>query len=613
MHRHRFGAQVHDHGVQFRVWAPAQTGIAIAFEGRPDVAMTRDDEGFFTADVKDARAGDRYRFRLAQGMRPDPASRFQPEGPFEPSQVVDARCFPWTDHEWTGAPPPHRQVLYELHLGTFTEEGTWAAASQHLPRLADIGVTTLEVMPVAEFAGKFGWGYDGVQLFSPSRLYGTPDDARAFVNRAHAHGLAVILDVVYNHLGPSGNFIRDFSPTFLGAPGEWGELINFDRHDARHVRAFMVDNAVHWIEEYHLDGLRFDATQAMVDSSEEHILSEICREARAAAGSRRIFLVGESEPQDIRYLQRSGTYPDGLDAIWSEDWHHAAFVAMTGRRQAYFTDYLGTAPEFASMARHGTLYQGQWYSWQTAPRGGYALHLDAFAFVNFLENHDQVANTGAGFRLVQQVSPATWRALTALLLLGPAMPMLFQGQEFGSTRPFTYFADHEGDLGRAVREGRLQFLTQFPGFAAKDMQEGLAHPDDAEAFARCKLSEAERSADGPITRLHRDLLHLRRDDEVLAQIGGPLVTVESSAPTASILLIRYIGRVNHRLIVVNLGRDHVSPMNDPLLGPAPACRWNLLWSSENPAYVGSGVSLYLQEGRWRIPAHSASVLASVPL
>lgn len=613
MRKHRYGASVLDHGVRFRVWAPAQKEVALALEGRPDIPMARDEEGFFSADVKDSRAGDRYRFRLLQGLRPDPASRFQPDGPFEASQVVDARGFPWTDHDWPGAPPPHRQVLYELHIGTFTEEGTWGAALPHLPRLADLGVTTLEVMPVAEFAGKFGWGYDGVQFFSPSRLYGTPDDVRRFVNRAHELGLAVILDVVYNHLGPSGNFIRDFSPTFLGADGEWGEQINFDRNDARHVRAFIVDNAVHWVTEYHFDGLRFDATQAIVDSSEEHIISEICREARAAAGSRRLFLVGESEPQDIRYLRRSGMYPDGLDAIWSEDWHHAAFVAMTGRRHAYFTDYLGTASEFASMARHGTLYQGQWYSWQTAPRGGYALHLDAFSFVSFLENHDQVANTVAGSRMAHQVNPATWRAFTALLLLGPAMPMLFQGQEFGSTRPFTYFADHEGDLGRAVREGRLQFLTQFPGFASKSVRDRLPAPDDADAFAGCKLSEAERTAESSLECLHRDLLHLRRDDSVLSQMGNPDVSIESSAPTASILLIRYIGRADHRLLVVNLGRDHVSPMNDPLLAPAPTSRWELRWSSESPAYQGSGASLYLNEGRWRIPAHSSTLLASVPI
>ena len=612
MPEHRFGALAHDRGVLFRVWAPAQAEVALVRDGRPDVPMTQDAEGFFTADVEDAHAGDRYWFRLAQGLRPDPASRFQPDGPFGASQVVDPRCFRWTDQDWLGAPPPPRQIIYELHLGTFTPEGTWNAAAQDLPRLADLGVTALEVMPVAEFAGSFGWGYDGVLFFAPSRLYGTPHDVRHFVNRAHELGLAVILDVVYNHFGPAGNFIRDYSPTFLGAAGEWGELINFDQSGSQHVRAFMIDNAVYWIADYHFDGLRFDATQAIVDRSPAHIVAEICRATRAAAGARRLFLVGESEPQDVRLLRRSDTYGDGLDAIWSEDWHHAAFVALTGRRHAYLTDYLGTAAEFASIARYGTLYQGQWYSWQTAARGGYALDLEACAFVNFLENHDQVANTGAGLRLQQQVNPSSWRALSALLLLGPAMPMLFQGQEFGSTHPFTFFADHGGDLRRAVHEGRLQFMAQFPGLTNPAIRDRLPDPADPEAFARCKLSEAERADDNSVARLYRDLLHLRRDDAILSEVGDPGVVIHSSAPTPTVLLIRYAGRGGHRLLIVNLARDHVSPMNDPLFAPAPGTHWELLWSSEDPIYAGNGASLYLKEGRWRLPAHSASFLHSVP-
>jgi maltooligosyltrehalose trehalohydrolase len=610
MRKHRFGALPHDRGVLFRVWAPAQSAVALVRDGRPELDMAREADGSFTLDVEEAKAGDRYWFRLAQGLRPDPASRYQPDGPFEASQVVDSRSFRWSDQTWRGAPSPPRQIVYELHLGTLTSEGTWKAATDDLPRLADLGVTILEVMPVAEFAGSFGWGYEGEKLCEPSHLNGTPDDARHFVNRAHELGLAVILDVVYNHFGPAGNFIRDFSPTFLGVAGEWGESINFDDPS---VRAFMVDNAVYWITEYHFDGLRFDATQAIADQSDEHIISEICREARDAAGSRQLFLVGESEPQDIRLLRRSQAYCNGLDAIWSEDWHHAAFVALIGRRHAYCTDYLGTAAEFASLARYGTLYQGQWYSWQTAPRGGYALHLDASDFVAFLENHDQVANMGSGQRLHQQVNPASWRALTAFLLLGPSIPMLFQGQEFGSTRPFTYFADHEGDLRPAVHEGRLRFLAQFPGLTRPEVRDRLADPGDPEAFARCKLSGDERVENGAATTLYRDLLHLRRDDPVLADAGSGHLVTHSSAPTASVLLIRYVGPSAHRLLIVNLARDHVSPMNDPLLAPAPGTRWDLRWSSEAPAYGGTGVSVYLREGRWRLPAHSASFLHTVPL
>jgi maltooligosyltrehalose trehalohydrolase len=610
MTRPRFGAVVHDGGVTFSVWAPAQTEVTLVIENGADIPMRAGDDGFFSVDVPEARAGQRYWYRLRQGLRPDPASRYQPEGPLGPSAIVDPRRFPWTDAKWPGSGAPHSQILYEMHIGTFTRDGTWAAAAAHLPRLADMGVTMLEIMPVSEFAGAFGWGYDGVNIFAPSRLYGTPDAARAFIDEAHRLGLAVILDVVYNHFGPVGNYIADYSPTFLGASGEWGDLFNFDGPRSKTVREFIAANAVYWIDEYHFDGLRLDATQAINDSSPEHVISELSRAARAAASPRTIFLVGESEPQDTRLLKASGVYPDGLDAIWSEDWHHAAFVAATGRREAYFTDYLGNAPEFASMARYGTLYQGQWYTWQTNRRGGFALDLPPGCFVNFLENHDQVANTGLGTRLHQHVGAARWRTLTALLLLGPAMPMLFQGQEFGSTSPFTYFADHDSELAEAVERGRLQFLTQFAGLSRPEMIERLPKPGDPAIFERCHLQDAERAADGPLTLMHRDLMRLRRTDAVLQRVGTPQIRVESSAPTPSLLLIRYMAREGHRLLVVNLGDDHVSPMNDPLMAPPPGGSWALLWSSEHPQYAGGGTVPFVEAGRWLVRGESALLLGA---
>jgi maltooligosyltrehalose trehalohydrolase len=427
-----------------------------------------------------------------------------------------------------------------------------------------------------------------------------------------------------------GNFIADYGPMFLGPPGEWGDLFNFDRPGSAAVRAFIVANARYWIEEFHFDGLRVDATQAINDTSPEHIVSELCRAARAAAGSRTVFMVGESEPQDTRLLKASGTFPDGLDAIWSEDWHHAAFVAATGRREAYFTDYRGSAAEFASMARFGTLYQGQWFTWQQNRRGGFALDLPPGCFVNFLENHDQVANTGLGTRLHQQVGAARWRALTALLLLGPAMPMLFQGQEFGSTSPFTYFADYEGDLAHAVERGRLQFLTQFAGLGRPEMRERLPKHNDPHMFARCALQDAERTADSPLVLLHRDLMRLRRTDAVIQQVGTPAIRVESSAPTPSIVLIRYSGPPKtqnsrtqeptsafsassvdvERLLVINLGDDHHSPMNDPLLAPPRGGEWTLLWSSEHPQYGGGGTVPFVEAGRWLIRGQSALLLGT---
>jgi maltooligosyltrehalose trehalohydrolase len=498
-------------------------------------------------------------------------------------------------------------VIYETHIGTFTQQGTWEAAAARLPDLAELGVTTLEIMPLAEFSGTFGWGYDGVNLFAPAHVYGEPQDVQRFVDQAHHLGLAVILDVVYNHFGPVGNFFAEFSDVVRGAPNEWGDSINYDGPGTEPVRRFMMENAAYWIREFHFDGLRFDATQNIRDTSDQHIVSEVCRAARQAAGGRTLFLVGESEPQDTRFLKDAGTYADGLDAIWNEDWHHSAFVALTGRREGYFADYLGTAPEFASMARHGPLYQGQWYQWQRHARGGAALGLTASHFVAFLENHDQVANTGLGLRLCHHVDPASWRALTALLLLGPSAPMLFQGQEFGSSQPFVYFADHDGALAPAVEQGRLEFLSQFASLATPEMRRLIPKPSSRAAYEMSRLADDQRSADNGLTRLHRDLLRLRRTDPVLSELGSDGVLVESSAPTASLLLLRYRGASADRLLVVNLADDHLSPMNDPLLAPPRDAHWSHVWSSEHPQYGGRGVIRFPEEGRWLIPSHSASL------
>jgi maltooligosyltrehalose trehalohydrolase len=609
----RFGAVPHENGVAFRVWAPAQHEVTLVLDGHGDVEMQPQDDGFFAAHVTGIGAGQRYQYRLRQGLRPDPASRFQPEGPLGPSQVVDLTAFRWNDSHWRGVTEAHRHVTYEMHLGTFTREGTWTAAAAHLPYLAEVGVTTLEIMPIAEFAGDFGWGYDGVNLFAPTRLYGTPEDAQRFVNEAHRLGLAVILDVVYNHLGPVGNFFGEFSHTVQGAPGEWGDSINYDGDGSGPVRDFVIENAAYWVRDFHFDGLRLDATQGIIDTSDEHVVSALCRAARAAAPHRVVFIVGESEPQDVRLLKDSGAYTDGLDAIWNEDWHHAAFVALTGRRHAYFTDYRGDAPEFASMARHGFLYQGQWYSWQQQGRGGYSLGLPGARFVSFLENHDQVANTGLGTRLYQEVQPSQWRAFTALLLLGPSLPLLFQGQEFRSSRPFTYFADHQGELAAAVEEGRLKFLTQFPTLARAEMQRLIPRPHTRDTFTASKLDESERTRDTAFFRLHRDLIRLRRDDEVIRDVGTPAVSIESAAPTMSLLLIRYISSAGHRLLIINTGDDYVSPMNNALLAPVHGERWVLRWSSEHPDYGGVGIVDLKNDGPWILAGRSASLLASEPM
>jgi maltooligosyltrehalose trehalohydrolase len=355
-----------------RVWAPTHEKVTLVLEG-PDrdrgreVVLAREAGGYHAASIPDAGAGARYRFRLGDDPRlhADPASRFQPEGPFGPSEIVDPSRFEWTDAAWRGI-EPERHVLYEFHPGTFTPEGTWDAAAAALPYLADVGITTIELMPIGEFDGRAGWGYDGVNLFAPFHPYGRPDDLRRFVDRAHAAGLAVILDVVYNHFGPSGNSMFEWSPYYRAARAtDWGEGIDFDGPHSAGCREYFIANAGYWIDEFHMDGLRIDATQAIHDSSDEHVIGAIARRARAAGGGRRIFLVGENEPQDAALLRP----PIELDALWNDDYHHTARVALTGLVDGYLHDYRGTPQELISAIKHGFLYQGQLYPWQKNPRG----------------------------------------------------------------------------------------------------------------------------------------------------------------------------------------------------------------------------------------------------
>jgi maltooligosyltrehalose trehalohydrolase len=373
---------------------------------------------------------------------------------------VDPSHFGWTDAAWPGI-GRDRHVAYEMHIGTFTPEGTWRAARNQLHALADLGITVIEMMPVADFAGRFGWGYDGVNLYAPSRLYGTPDDLRRFIDRAHAMGIGVILDVVYNHLGPDGNYLPEFSPDYFTDryKNDWGEAVNFE--GPAPARDYFVENAGYWVDEFHFDGLRLDATQDIKDASPEHVIRSIARRARESAGQRTVYLVAENEPQDTRIARAPEEEGYGLDALWNDDYHHTAVVALTGRREAYYTDYKGSAQELVSAAKYGYLYQGQWYQWQKQRRGTPAFDLPSHAFVAYLENHDQVANSVFGRRLHQQSSPGRHRAITAWTLLGPATPMLFQGQVFSSSAPFLFFADHREELRDSIRNGRREFLSQF--------------------------------------------------------------------------------------------------------------------------------------------------------
>ena len=607
--------------VHFRIWAPKCRRVNVVLHpggASTPVAGPREVElagepGGYHAGTCEAAAGDRYLLRLDGGdtLIADPASRFQPEGPFGPSEIVDPDAFAWTDDAWTGV-QAKGSVVYELHVGTFTEAGTWCRAARELPRLAALGVNVIEMLPVADFPGRFGWGYDGVNLFAPTRLYGRPDDLRAFINRAHALGVGVVLDVVYNHVGPSGaSFDKLADEYFAPIDTDWGRSINFDGPGAEHVREFYLSNATYWIDEFHFDGLRLDATQSIADRSAEHIVAAIARGVRETAGRRTTWIVAENEPQDSRVVRAIETGGFGLDAVWNDDYHHTAVVALTGHREAYYMDYGGQPQEFVSAAKHGFLYQGQWYKWQSARRGQPALDVPAHRFVVFLENHDQVANSASGARLHQQVSPGKYRALTALTLLGPWTPMLFQGQEFAASSPFLFFADHEPSLATLVRRGRAEFLRQVPRLAQPVIQSHLADPAAASTFERCKLKQDEREAHEDVMALHADLLRLRRGDPTIAAQGAH--GIDGAVLSAEAFLLRFFGAPGtaaDRVLVVNLGPDLTLPVvPEPLLAPPPGQTWQVRWSSEAPAYGGLGVVHVEANPGWELPSESAVLLA----
>jgi len=530
--------------------------------------------------------------------------------------IVDPTAYRWSDRSWRGLTIAG-QVIYELHVGTFTPEGSWTAAERLLPDLADLGITTVELMPIADFPGDFGWGYDGVNLFAPSRLYGTPDELRCFVDSAHQLGIAVILDVVYNHLGPSGNYLSRFaSEYFTGRyANEWGDPVNFDDDDAGPVREFFLANAACWIDEYHMDGLRLDATQQIFDSSDEHIVGAIVRTVRETAvrAGRSAIVVAENEPQEVRYLRPPEAGGFGLDALWNDDFHHTAQVALTGFREAYYTPYTGTPQELVSSAKYAFLYQGQGYGWMDRRRGTATRGLPRSCFIEYLENHDQIANSATGERLHQRAPAGRYRAITALLLLSPGTPMLFQGQEYASTRPFLYFADQEEELAEAVRRGRVAFLRQFRTIATDpEIRAALADPADPDTFRRSKLDPAERERNMEARALHRDLIRLRREDPVIALQGG--LGIDGAVLSSTTFVIRYFGDDgDDRLLAVNLGEAiDLEVVPEPLVAPPSGKAWREAWSSERPEYGGGGETPIDTSDGWYMAAESAVLLAPEP-
>lgn len=596
-------------GVHFRVWAPRSKSVAVEFEGRIE-DLQREGNGYFAGLLKTARAGMLYKYKLDSGSFPDPASRFQPSGPHGPSQIVDPANFKWTDANWKGA-RQQGQVIYEMHVGTFSKEGNYRAAMQHLPDLVELGITTLEVMPLADFPGQFGWGYDGVHLFAPTRLYGGPDDLREFVDYAHSLGLAVILDVVYNHLGPDGNYLKEFSNDYFTDRyiNEWGQALNFDGKNRKPVREFYISNAGYWVDEFHIDGLRLDATQQIFDASPTYIVTEIGKRVREAANGRTTFIVAENECQYSRFGTPIHQNGYGLDGVWNDDFHHTARVVMTGHNEAYYSDYKGSPQEFISAAKYGFLYQGQWFSWQKKQRGSPAFALEPHQFITFLENHDQVANSLRGLRPHQIAGPGRLKALTTLWLLSPGTPMFFQGQEFAASAPFLYFADHSPELAKLVANGRKEFLKQFKSIACPEADPHIREPAGEETFIACKLNWSERERHSNIYNFHKELLKLRREDPVFSKPrrGG----LDGAVLGPEVFALRYFGKDgDDRLVIVNLGVDsELRPWPEPLLAPVGGCEWKLIFSTESPCFGGCGTAPFEPEGNWLVPGHCTVVFA----
>lgn len=611
-----FGTNVTRDGTHFRVMAPARKrmDLVLESEGAQIVAMERGGNGVFSCFVPRMGAGVRYRYRVDgdETLLPDPGSRFQPEGPFGPSEVIDPTQFRWRDEGRHGV-ALSGQVIYEMHVGTFTNDGTFRSATREIPGLAQLGITLIEVMPVAEFPGEFGWGYDGVNMYAPTHLYGRPDDFRAFVDEAHAYGVGVLLDVVYNHLGPDGNFLLRFFNPFSKATNDWGEGLDFDSDTSSVVRTYCRENAAYWIEEFHLDGLRLDATQDIHDSSTTHIISEIVSAARDAALGRSIVIVAENERQESQFVRPRSTGGFGGDALWNDDFHHAAIVAATGRREAYYQDTLGTPQELISALKWGYLYQGQYYSWQKQKRGAPSLDLPAQHFVVYLQNHDQVANSAHGLRLPSLTSPGRLRALKALMMLAPGTPMLFQGEEYDAKTPFLYFADHDERLARDVRRGRREFLGQFPSLRDAHTRGAIADPSARETFTKSKLDARERKEHVFALALTRDLLALRKQDGVFSAQRGDRLHGAVLGPEAFVL--RYFGdRGDDRLVLVNLGADLELPhAAEPLLAPPADCAWTVRLSTEDDAYGGSGSPALDAYVHLRLHGHSTVVLTPISI
>ena len=572
-----FGAEVQSDGsVDFRLYAPAASSIRIALEdGGELLPMDDSGGGWYELHTERAQTGSLYRFVLPDGLRvPDPASRFQPQDVHGPSEVVAPGSYVWQDGDWKGRPWAET-VLYELHIGTFTSEGTFRAAMEKLDHLAALGVTAIEIMPIADFPGKRNWGYDGALLYAPDSTYGRPDDLRALVDAAHARGISVLLDVVYNHFGPDGNYIQQYYPELLTARHKtsWGDALNFDSDNSDQTREFIIHNALYWIQEFHLDGLRFDAVHAIIDEGKRHILDEMAERLRAAVQDKPLHLILENEKNEAHRLERDDHgEPEHYTAQWNDDMHHVLHVAGTHEDEGYYKDYEGDFNKLGRALSEGFAFQGELSTCTGKQRGEPCRHLPPSAFVAFIQNHDQIGNRAFGERINAIASPEAVRALAAVYLLLPQIPMLFMGEEWAATQPFPYFCDFAGELGEKIREGRRKEFAAFPEFKDPEQLKRIPDPQAEETFQSAKLdwNQLHESTHAESLDWHKRILSVRREAIVpmVQRLGGDASGFRVVGPgAASIYWKDEYGNV--LTLIVNLA-------NEPR-GKCPSSGGRILW------------------------------------
>jgi maltooligosyltrehalose trehalohydrolase len=603
-----FGANFDGDDVRFAVWAPDVNAMGVVLYDADNtryVAMESLGDGRFEIHVPGIDAGQRYAFRIdGDDDRPDPYSRRQPEGVHGPSEVVDPYAFAWTDHDWPGI-TRDGQVIYELHVGTMTTEGTFAAIIPELPEMRRLGVTAIELMPVAQCPGNRNWGYDGVDLFAPSTAYGTPDDLRRLVDAAHREGLGVILDVVYNHLGPEGNYLGAFSSAYTSDRHHtaWGAGMNWDGPGSQWVRRFAIDNACHWVREYHIDGLRLDATHAIIDDSPVHLVAELTDRVRQVASPRRVVVYAEDGRHEIGRARPLAEGGEGLDGVWADDFHHEVRVMLTNARENYFAGYEGNTTGVAAAIRNG--FGPTTFAMDvTRPDA----RDPAAAFVFCIQNHDQVGNRPFGDRLHHEISLDRYAVASTLLLFAPETPLLFMGQEFAASTPFLYFTDHPEPLGRLVTDGRRNEFAGFRAFHDHDLRDTIPDPQARSTFDASKLRLDERERHAGIYRLYRDLLALRRDDPVLRHHDRAATLAH--ALTAQVIAVNRWHGEDHRLLLANFGPEVTLDLAvTPDLTPLAVQPRHLLLTTTDERYDGSGNAPRDQDATITIPARSAVIWA----